>query len=150
MSFTPSQLRALHRVHYEGGLSVQELARRGYKKWGYGSPESARRAIHKAFKKNHMKTLSREESSLRARGGHCKSCGIKWELRTPGCDVCTARHSHHRKTGGYFVPPVCVGCGSPYDVRNPKCRTCKSRFWSRKAKGYEKGSAPQTAIPQTE
>lgn len=42
---TREQVFAAHKLHVEGGLSLREIARRGWEHWGYASPKSCLNAL---------------------------------------------------------------------------------------------------------
>jgi hypothetical protein len=46
---TDEQIRAAHRLHIDGGLSIRELGRRLYERYGYSSPQSLANCLCAAF-----------------------------------------------------------------------------------------------------
>lgn len=58
------QLRALHRFHADGGLSIRELGRRVWEKAGYASWESAAHGIRIGFNRLHLTVHKRSHQDL--------------------------------------------------------------------------------------
>lgn len=63
---TVEQVRAAHRLHVEGGLSLRELSRRGFEAWGYSSPQSALNCLVDALELAGLPTRSQGAATAKA------------------------------------------------------------------------------------
>jgi hypothetical protein len=64
---SPEQLRAAYLLHERARLSIPELARRGWREWGYSSVHSATVALYRLFRRYDYPPRSRAEANrLRA------------------------------------------------------------------------------------
>lgn len=61
---TDAQVRLLHRMHTERGVSIRELGRTVAEQRGYASAEAAGRAISRAFARLHLPARDCVESRL--------------------------------------------------------------------------------------
>lgn len=71
---TDDQIRVLHRLHWEGGLSARELGRRIWQQAGHASPEAAARAIARGFKRLHLPARDWQASIEAMRRGGYRRC----------------------------------------------------------------------------
>lgn len=55
-----AQVVAAHKLHMDGGLSINELARRGWKVWGFKSAEGASSGLRAGFARLGLERRSRE------------------------------------------------------------------------------------------
>lgn len=60
------QLRQLHLLHLREGLSVRELARRGWRSWGYASEQTALNSILDRWKRLGLAARPKGEATARA------------------------------------------------------------------------------------
>lgn len=63
---TDEQVRAAHRLHMEGGLSMRELGRRLYQRFGYSNAKSCGQALSTAFALLDLPARDRIEATRRA------------------------------------------------------------------------------------
>lgn len=63
---TEKQLRAVHRLHLEGGLSLREICRRGWQAWGYASPHAALNSVSNRLRSVGLAVRSQSEATAAA------------------------------------------------------------------------------------
>jgi hypothetical protein len=124
------QVHALHEIHRRYGISVKELARQGWKQWGYATAGSAERCLREAFRLEGLSVIPWHKIAP----GSCTRCGCKLEQRTRGCYACSHRHRYRKLVGLPFVeaPTTCAACGCHRDLRTRGCGTCRTRHWLRR------------------
>jgi hypothetical protein len=57
------QLKAAHLLHEQARLSIPELARRGYRQWGYSNVHSATVALYRLFRRYDYPPRSRADAN---------------------------------------------------------------------------------------
>jgi hypothetical protein len=67
---TAAQVRAVHRLHVEAGLSVRELGRQMWQRFGYSSPQSCANSLSDLFKRAGLRARDRVEATVAASTTH--------------------------------------------------------------------------------
>jgi len=67
---TAAQVRAAHRLHIEGGLSIRELGRQMWERFGYASPQSCSNSLSDLFKRAGLQARDRVEATVKASTTH--------------------------------------------------------------------------------
>lgn len=83
---TEAQLRALHLVHVQQGLSIRELGRRIWERVGYASEKSAANSISAGWKRLGLRARPKSEATALA----------NVQRRTPGSPGVSDRAAHKR------------------------------------------------------
>lgn len=90
---TDEQLRVLHRVHDERGVSIRELGRMVWGQMGFASDEAAARAITRGFARLHLPSRSCVESRALAKSrGYARCQGVK--SNGEPCESFALRNDH--------------------------------------------------------
>jgi hypothetical protein len=98
---TDDELRALNRLHLEGGLSIRELGRRIWERKGYASAASAGSSISYGFRRMGLASRDRVEATVKVSLKHGKA--RRGQARTE------YRKELRRKTGELLDRPRCAG-----------------------------------------
>lgn len=69
---TSGQLAAAYRLHIDGGLSLREIARRGWDAWGYSGPHAASVALSEQLRRAGMKPRDRVAATVAVSTVHGK------------------------------------------------------------------------------
>jgi hypothetical protein len=72
---SPEQLQAAHLLHERARLSIPELARRGYRQWGYSNVHSATVALYRLFRRYDYPPRSRAEANRLLALNEAMRCG---------------------------------------------------------------------------
>ena len=67
---TAAQVRAAHRVHIEAGISLRELGRQLWERFGYSSPQSCSNSLSDLFKRAGLKARDRVDATVKASTTH--------------------------------------------------------------------------------
>lgn len=67
---TEKQLRAIYKLHIDGGHSLRAIAAAGWEKWGYASPKSCLTSISDRLRSIGLKPRDRIEATVRASTTH--------------------------------------------------------------------------------
>lgn len=65
-----AQVRAAHRLHIEGGVSIRELGRLLYERHGYASPQSCANSLSDLFRRYGLQARDRIEATRAASRKH--------------------------------------------------------------------------------
>jgi hypothetical protein len=124
---TRRQVRAAYEL-YLAGMSVSEIATKGWRQWGYASRHSTICCLHQAF---HLEGFPTSQPPV------CAACGCPHNDRTRGCHTCKSRHWSRKQTGLLVVPggKACMGCGCHVAERTRGCPRCNARHSDRKRRG---------------
>lgn len=60
------QLRAIHRLHIDGGLSLREICRRGWEEWGFASESAAVNSVSSRLRSMGLRLRPRAEATALA------------------------------------------------------------------------------------
>lgn len=71
---SPEQLQAAHLLHEHARLSIPELARRGYRQWGYSNVHSATVALYRLFRRYDYPPRSRAEANRLLASNEARRC----------------------------------------------------------------------------
>ena len=120
-------VKAAHKLH-RSGMSMAEISRLIYRRYGYTSSAACTNTLRRAFRHYGMRiTPSPEMTRLLQKGRRCLGCGVDIYERTPSCTTCSQRHSAYRRSGRPFVPAVCRGCACDLDEKTVGCARCRKR-----------------------
>jgi hypothetical protein len=67
---TERQLRAVYRLHIDGGHSLRAIARAGWEQWGYASPNAALNSLSDRLRSIGLKPRNRIEATIKASTTH--------------------------------------------------------------------------------
>ncbi len=87
---TRDQAVVLHRIHIEGGLSIREIARQVWERYGYANAHSCANSLCDLFKRLHRPARDRVEatriaSTTHGRGARAEKAAYKrWHRETFG------------------------------------------------------------------
>lgn len=87
---TAAQVRAAHRVHIEAGVSIRELGRLMWERFGYASPQSCSNCLSDLFKRAGLKARDRVDATVKASTKHGrgarnnKAAYKRWHRATSG------------------------------------------------------------------
>lgn len=107
------QLRTLHKLHREGGLSVRELGRRLYAtgRYGFASSKSAAMALSSGWKRLHLRARDRIESTILASTTH----GLRPRAGTKRAEYNELRRQRRKRQ------PQCAGVRTTYPSKGAPC-----------------------------
>lgn len=87
---TPAQVRAAYHLHIEGGLSIRELGRQMWERFGYSSPHSCANSLSDLFKRAGLKARDRVDATVKVSTTHgrgarkSKAAYKRWHRATFG------------------------------------------------------------------
>lgn len=87
---TAAQVRAAHRLHVDGNVSIRELGRLMYERFGYSSPQSCSNCLSDLFKRAGLRARDRVAATVLAstthgRGARANKAAYKrWHRETFG------------------------------------------------------------------
>lgn len=116
---TDAQIEAAYRLHIEGGLSLRELGRRGWRQWGYASANSAAAVLCKTFKARGWKSRDRVEAIVLASTVHGKASRA---MRVANDPVFSAHRQQQRRASGEVRGQRCVGVRLQYPDKGAPCK----------------------------
>ena len=124
-------IKAAHKAH-RSGMSLGEISRLIYQRYGYKSPAACANTLRRSFRHYGLPIRSSaDQTRLMQRGKVCAGCGESFETRTPKCYTCYQRHSAYKRSGRPFIAPVCLGCGGSMDGKTAGCFRCYRRHLER-------------------
>ena len=126
---TREQVFAVHKLHIDGGLSMREIARRGWQRWGYASERSCLNSIIDLLDSFGLRRRDRIEATILAstthgRGSRANKAAYKrWHRRAFGAWPSDTRGGGKvHKRPGEQVGRHCAGVRQNYPGRGQPCR----------------------------
>lgn len=117
---TREQIFAVHKLHIDGGLSMREIARRGWDKWGYASQKSCLNSLCDLLDSYGLARRDRIEATIRASTTHGRASRAnkaeykRWHRRAYGFWPSDRRPNQAPR-------PVCAGVRTQYPRKGAPC-----------------------------
>lgn len=118
---TREQVFAVHKLHIDGGLSMREIARRGYEQWGYASEKSCLSSLCDLLASYGLERRDRIEATIAASTTHGhgarnnKAAYKRWHRRAFG-------FWKSDKRPGEQPRPTCAGIRRNYPRKGERCQ----------------------------
>lgn len=118
---TDQQLKAAHRLHDLGGLSIRELGRRGWQAWGYSSPRSAAMALSTGFARLRLPARDRIQAATGASLAHGNATRAKRDASHPDHPDYLEHRKALRRASGEVRGVRCAATRTQYPRKGAPC-----------------------------